>query len=141
MDHHDGKWEIDNLSVLLTSYWDLDNISPFPGLKSYTGEWYQASNWPEHEVDIEGKRIAIVGTGSTGVHLVPKLAPVAKELTVFQRTPNYVLPGRNHTIDEYQVVDIKKKHDASWAVANSNLAGHAAFSCSWKSSVVRISLW
>ncbi|THC87734.1 hypothetical protein EYZ11_012818 [Aspergillus tanneri] len=97
----------------------------FAGLESYTGEWYQASNWPAHKVDFHGKRIAIVGTGSTGVHLIPKLAPAAKELTVFQRTPNYVLPGRNYTIDEYQAVDIKKNHDVTWKLAEMNLAGHA----------------
>ncbi|KAL8720656.1 MAG: hypothetical protein Q9225_002526 [Loekoesia sp. 1 TL-2023] len=97
----------------------------FAGLKSYTGEWYQASNWPVHKVDFHGKRIAIVGTGSTGVHLIPKLAPVAKELTVFQRTPNYVLPGRNYIIDEYQAVDIKNNHDATWELAKMNLAGNA----------------
>ncbi|KND88228.1 Phenylacetone monooxygenase [Tolypocladium ophioglossoides CBS 100239] len=98
---------------------------PFAGLKSYTGEWYRASNWPAHKVDFHGKRIAIVGTGSTGIHLIPKLAPVAKELTVFQRTPNYVLPGRNYPIDEYQVVDIKKNHDATWELAKMNIAGAA----------------
>ncbi|KAI4230028.1 MAG: hypothetical protein L6R36_000407 [Xanthoria steineri] len=97
----------------------------FPGLKSYTGEWYQASKWPAYKVHFHGKRIAVVGTGSTGVHLIPKLAPVAKELTVFQRTPNYVLPGRNHTIDEYQAADIKKHHNTTWELATMNLAGHA----------------
>lgn len=97
----------------------------FPGLQSYTGEWYQASTWPEHKVDVQGKRVAVVGTGSTGVQLIPKLAPATQELTVFQRTPNYVLPGRNYSIDEYQVVDIKKNHDATWDKASRNLAGHA----------------
>lgn len=97
----------------------------FTGLESYTGEWYQASNWPAHKVDFQGKRIAIVGTGSTGVHLVPKLAPIAKELTIFQRTPNYVLPSRNYCIDEYQAVDIKRNHNATWKCAEMNLAGHA----------------
>ncbi|KAL8999555.1 MAG: hypothetical protein Q9169_001644 [Polycauliona sp. 2 TL-2023] len=95
------------------------------GLKSYTGEWYQASSWPTHKVNFHGKRIAIVGTGSTAVNLIPKLAPVAKELMVFQRSPNYVLPGRNHAIDEFQAADIKKNHDATWELATANLAGHA----------------
>ncbi|KAL4968683.1 uncharacterized protein BDV14DRAFT_196983 [Aspergillus stella-maris] len=47
-------------------------------------------------------RIAVVGTGSTGVQIIPKIAPAARQLTVFQRTPNYVLPVRNYNIDEYQ---------------------------------------
>ncbi|KAL8928316.1 MAG: hypothetical protein Q9172_001000 [Xanthocarpia lactea] len=89
--------------------------------------WYLdgASNWPAHKVHFHGKRIAIVGTGSTGVHLIPKLAPVAKELTVFQRSPNYVLPGRNHAINVYQAIDIQKNHGMTWELAILNLAGHA----------------
>lgn len=80
----------------------------FAGLQSYSGEWYQASNWPAHKANFRGKRIAGVGTGSTRVHLIPKLAPVAKELTVFRRTPSYVLQGQDHTIDEYQAADIER---------------------------------
>ncbi|KAH7009640.1 cyclohexanone monooxygenase [Ilyonectria destructans] len=98
---------------------------PFAGLKSYTGEWYQASKWPKHKVDFHGKRIAIVGTGATGVQIIPKLAPVAKELTVFQRTPNYVLPGRNYVIDEHQAAEIKQNYDATWNRAGSHSSGLA----------------
>jgi cation diffusion facilitator CzcD-associated flavoprotein CzcO/SAM-dependent methyltransferase len=97
----------------------------FPGQTTYTGELYQPSNWPAHKVDFEGKRIAVVGTGSTGVHLIPKLGHVAKELTVFQRTPNYVLPGRDRSIDEYEAAEIKNNFDSVWEVASQNLAGHA----------------
>lgn len=98
---------------------------PFAGLKSYTGEWYQASKWPKHKVDFHGKRIAIVGTGATGVQIIPKLAHVAKELTVFQRTPNYVLPGRNYVIDEHQAAEIKQNYDATWNRATSHSSGLA----------------
>ncbi|KAE8149048.1 steroid monooxygenase [Aspergillus avenaceus] len=108
-----------------TGILSVPKVPDFPGLQTYTGEWYQASTWPAHKVDVQGKRVAIVGTGSTGVHLIPKLAPAVQELTVFQRTPNYVLPGRNYVIDEYQVVDVKKNHDATWEMASMNLAGHA----------------
>ncbi|KAF9697145.1 hypothetical protein EKO04_005124 [Ascochyta lentis] len=97
----------------------------FPGQTTYTGELYQPSKWPAHKVNFEGKRIAVVGTGSTGVHIIPKLGHVAKELTVFQRTPNFVLPGRDHAIDEYEAAEIKKNFDEVWGVASQNLAGHA----------------
>jgi cyclohexanone monooxygenase len=98
---------------------------PFAGLKSFTGEWYQSSNWPKEKVDFRGKRIAVVGTGATGVQIIPTIAPVAKELTVFQRTPNYVLPGRNYAIDEHQAIDIKQKYDASWNRASNHPFGLA----------------
>ncbi|KAK5453300.1 hypothetical protein LTS15_006485 [Exophiala xenobiotica] len=98
---------------------------PFPGLKSYTGEWYQASRWPKKQVDFQNKRIAIVGTGATGVQIIPKLAPVAKQLTVFQRTPNYVLPGRNYVIDEHQASAIKQNYDETWQRASRHPFGLA----------------
>jgi cyclohexanone monooxygenase len=98
---------------------------PFAGLKSYTGEWYQASRWPKKQVDFRGKRIAIVGTGATGVQIIPKIAHVAKQLTVFQRTANYVLPGRNYTFDEYQATAIKQCYDDTWNLASVHPFGVA----------------
>ncbi|KAJ0419719.1 hypothetical protein BJY00DRAFT_324246 [Aspergillus carlsbadensis] len=98
---------------------------PFVGLKCYKGEWYQAQTWPADTVDLRGKRVAVIGTGATGVQIVPKIAPVAKQLTVFQRTPNYVLPGRNYTIDEYQAGEIKHRFEETWARARSHPSGLA----------------
>lgn len=76
-------------------------------------------------VDFHGKKVAVVGTGATGVQIVPKLAAAVKELTVFQRTPNYVLPGRNYTIDQYQANDIKQNYDATWKRASAHPFGLA----------------
>ena len=73
---------------------------PFAGLDSFQGEWYQTGLWPKHKVDFTGKRVALVGTGATGVQVVPVVAHSAKSLTVFQRTPNYVMPARNHPLME-----------------------------------------
>jgi cation diffusion facilitator CzcD-associated flavoprotein CzcO len=98
---------------------------PFTGLKSYTGKVYQTSSWPADNINLNGKRIAVVGTGATGVQIIPKLALVAKELTVFQRTPNYVLPGRNYAIDEYDAANIKKGYDATWNFASKHPYGLA----------------
>lgn len=97
----------------------------FPGKSLFSGELYQPSKWPAHKIQFEGKRIAVVGTGSTGVHIIPKLAHVAKEVTVFQRTPNYVLPGRDRAIDEYEATEIKDRFYSTWEIASQNLAGHA----------------
>ncbi|KAH8896925.1 cyclohexanone monooxygenase [Thozetella sp. PMI_491] len=98
---------------------------PFAGLDKYTGEWYQASSWPEQKIDFHGKRVAVIGTGATGVQIIPKLAPVARELTVFQRTPNYVLPGRNYIIDEHQAGDIKRNYEGTLTRASKHPFGLA----------------
>jgi len=71
----------------------------FPGLDSFKGEWVQASHWPDRQVELAGRRIAVIGTGSTGVQLIPVLAEQASHLTVFQRSPNFSVPARNGKLD------------------------------------------
>lgn len=68
---------------------------PFPGLERFQGEWVQSNRWPHREVRWAGKRVAIVGTGSSGVQAVPVVAETADQLYVFQRTPHYGVPARN----------------------------------------------
>jgi cation diffusion facilitator CzcD-associated flavoprotein CzcO len=71
----------------------------FPGLASFKGEWVQASHWPEHEVKTAGQRIAVIGTGSSGVQAIPVLAAQAEHLYVFQRSPNFSVPAQNGPLD------------------------------------------
>lgn len=74
-----------------------------PGVTNFSGDTYYSSNWPRKKVSFEGKRVAIIGTGSTGVQLVPVIAEQAAQLTVFQRTPCFSLPANNRPIasEEY----------------------------------------
>jgi cation diffusion facilitator CzcD-associated flavoprotein CzcO len=88
---------------------------PFPGLDSFEGEWYMTAKWPKEPVSFSGKRVAVVGTGATGVQVIPVAAQTAERVTVFQRTPNYVLPGRNHPLDAAQREAIKRDYEEIWA--------------------------
>lgn len=81
---------------------------PFPGLDTFKGEWFQTSRWPDKKVDFTGKRVGIFGTGATGVQIIPLIAHAAKQVTVFQRTPNYVLPGRNFVFSKDQERELKQ---------------------------------
>ncbi|CAK7238077.1 hypothetical protein SEUCBS140593_010306 [Sporothrix eucalyptigena] len=96
---------------------------PFEGLASFEGDWYQTSSWPKDKVDFTGKRVAVVGTGATGVQIVPKIAATAKELVVFQRTPNFVLPGRNYVIDSDDAAAIRRKYNDTWNLASNHPFG------------------
>jgi len=96
---------------------------PFPGVDSFKGEWYQTSSWPKERVDFVGKRVAVVGTGATGVQVVPIVAHHAKSVTVFQRTANYVIPGRNHALTEDQLQEIKRNYDEIWNKARGQVFG------------------
>ncbi len=68
---------------------------PFPGIGEFRGEWYHTGAWPHEKVDFAGKRVGVVGTGSTGIQAIPVIAAEARHLTVFQRTPQYTTPARN----------------------------------------------
>lgn len=71
-----------------------------PGLEDFKGTWYHSTNWPAEGVDFTGKRVGLVGTASTGVQMVPLIAQQASQLTVFQRTANFVLPAGNRPLTE-----------------------------------------
>ncbi|GGG29439.1 cyclohexanone monooxygenase [Caldovatus sediminis] len=71
------------------------NIPDIPGLGEFAGRWYHTGQWPHEGVDFTGKRVGMIGTGSTGIQAAPVIAKAAAHLTVFQRTANYSIPARN----------------------------------------------
>jgi cyclohexanone monooxygenase len=96
------------------------NVPDIKGLESFGGAWYHTSRWPQEGVDLTGKVVGIIGTGSTGIQAVPVLAQQAEQLLVFQRTPNYSLPSKNKPMDlEYEKRWKKDypqhRHDARWS--------------------------
>lgn len=98
---------------------------PFEGVESFKGESYKTYEWPKHDVDFRGKRVAVIGTGATAVQVIPVVAHNAKSLTVFQRTPNYVLPARNHPVTEEQWKDVISRYDEIWQQGRSQIFGMA----------------
>jgi cation diffusion facilitator CzcD-associated flavoprotein CzcO/acetyl esterase/lipase len=74
----------------------------FPGSETFRGELYRTSSWPHEPVDFTGKRVAVIGTGSTGIQVIQEIANEAAELTVFQRTPNFAAPLGNEPVDPAQ---------------------------------------
>ena len=75
------------------------NIPRIKGLESFQGAWYHTGNWPHDPVDFPGKRVAVIGTGSSGVQSIPVIAQQASSLTVFQRTPQFTVPARHRASD------------------------------------------
>ena len=78
-----------------------------PGLDSFQGDWYHTGAWPHDGVDFTGKRVGVIGTGSSGVQSIPVIAEQAGHLTVFQRTPQYTVPARHGTVDKAFLDDVK----------------------------------
>lgn len=72
----------------------------FEGMSDFDGEIYWTSNWPHEGVDLTGKKVAVIGTGSSGLQTITAIAPVVGWLTVFQRTPVYAVPAHNGPNEE-----------------------------------------
>lgn len=75
------------------------NIPSIKGLDRFAGEIYHTGQWPHKKVDFTGKRVGVIGTGSSGIQAIPVIAKEAAHLTVFMRTPQYSLPARNRKLD------------------------------------------
>lgn len=86
----------------------------FPGLDDFAGEWVQTSHWPKPTIPLDGRRIAVVGTGSSGVQTIVAVAPVAEHLTVFQRTPNYSAPAYNAPVSDDTHASYADRAGAIW---------------------------
>ncbi len=99
------------------------NLPAIPGIEDFKGEWYHTGHWPKEGVDLGGKRVGVLGTGSTGIQAIPVIAKQAAELTVFQRTPAYIMPARNAPLTPDYVAEIKANYPAIWAKAKAHAGG------------------
>ena len=98
LDEADGTQTTTRHVVLATGCLSTARVPDFPGRDSFEGETYHTGAWPREGVDFSGKRVAVLGTGSSGIQLIPEVAKQAAQLTVFQRTPNFSLPARNQPL-------------------------------------------
>ncbi len=109
-----AKYLITGLGLLSAT-----NTPKFKGVDSFKGKICHTGAWPEG-VDLRGKRVGVVGTGSTGVQVIIALAPVASHLTVFQRSAQYVVPIGNWPEDEAKINDYKARYDDIWKQVRSS---------------------
>lgn len=82
----------------------------FAGLDTFAGEVYHTAHWPHEGVDFTGKRVAVIGTGSSGIQSIPIIAEQAERLYVFQRTPNYSVPAGNRPLTGEETAEIKANY-------------------------------
>jgi cyclohexanone monooxygenase len=98
-------------------------IPDIPGRDSFEGEAFHTSAWPHEGVDFAGKRVGVIGTGSSGIQSIPVIAKQAKHLYVFQRTPQYTIPARHGTVDKAFLDEVKKNYDAIYERARWSRGG------------------
>lgn len=98
--------------IMATGCLSARNIPDFPGLEEFEGTCFHTGNWPREGVDFAGKRVGLIGTGSTGIQATPIIAGSAEQLYVFQRTPQFTIPARNGAMDPAYEERIKADYAA-----------------------------
>jgi cation diffusion facilitator CzcD-associated flavoprotein CzcO len=100
------------------------NVPDIMGRDDFAGQWFHTGSWPQEGVDFKGKRVGVVGTGSTGIQVIPVIAQQAAHLTVFQRTANYSLPANNAPLtEEFKQYAKVHAHDI-YEIMTTNHNGH-----------------
>ncbi|HEX2216618.1 MAG TPA: NAD(P)/FAD-dependent oxidoreductase [Xanthobacteraceae bacterium] len=110
--------------VMATGCLSAANLPKFEGLESFAGATYHTGRWPHEGVDFAGKRVAVIGTGSSAIQAIPIIAEQAKHLFVFQRTPNYAIPAWNGPLDPTTVRKIKSNYTELRAKQRQTFTGN-----------------
>src|SRR6266699_899456 len=112
----------DRYDIMATGCLSAPKPPEIDGVKDFKGEVYFTGRWPHEEVKLAGKRVAVIGTGSSGIQSIPLIAEQAAHLTVFQRTPNFALPAHNGPApaDRAALLDgdrVGYREQARWSLA------------------------
>ncbi len=98
--------------VMATGCLSTFNDPPIPGRDSFAGQTWHTGRWPHEGVDFAGRRVAVIGTGSSAIQSIPLIAEQPAHLTVFQRTANYTIPAHNAPLDPETVRKAKADYPA-----------------------------
>jgi cation diffusion facilitator CzcD-associated flavoprotein CzcO len=96
--------------IMATGPLSIPKDPEIPGIARFKGELLRAARWPHAAVDFAGKRVGVIGTGSTGIQIVQDIGPRVGELHVFQRTPSFTMPMRNQRLEPDYVDEVKRNY-------------------------------
>lgn len=145
----DGRhWQACKL-ILAMGQLSAPKDTTYPGQQGFGGRIIYSARWPKDEVDLAGKRVAIIGTGSSGVQMTPVIAELASHLSVFQRTANFSIPAANAPLSDEEDLAVKASYAERREAARNSPSGlgfvpdtrsaidvpaderHAAFEAAW----------
>jgi cyclohexanone monooxygenase len=133
-----GRWTLETekgdvvsaqFCVMASGNLSTPRVPDFPGLENFKGKWYHSGLWPHEGADFSGQLVAVIGTGSSGVQMIPLIAAQADHLTVFQRTANFSLPARNAPLNPEKERRHKEQYEERRRAALDTpfgIAGHPA---------------
>lgn len=111
--------------IMATGVLSVPKTPEIPGLEGFEGNILNTFDWPEGHADFSGQRVAVIGTGSSGIQVIPEIAKTAQELYVLQRTPSYSLPARNRPLTPEEIAVVKADYATLRDAARNSLDGLA----------------
>jgi cation diffusion facilitator CzcD-associated flavoprotein CzcO len=119
----DGRLIEATYLVMATGCLSVPKEPEIPGIRHFRGSMLHTARWPEGGFDFSGQRVGVFGTGSTGIQIIPEIAKEARELYVFQRTPNFSFPARNKPLTPEYIADVKATYQEIRDTARSRPSG------------------
>jgi cation diffusion facilitator CzcD-associated flavoprotein CzcO len=111
----DGRELTCRFVVLAIGLLSAPTMPRVPGIDDFKGRSFHTYYWPHEPVDLAGKKVAVIGTGATGIQLIGEIADKVGALTVFQRRPNWSAPLNNSAISDAEMADIRARYDEIFA--------------------------
>lgn len=131
-DEADGHWRVvthrgeaveARYLVMATGCLSASRTPDFPGLADFRGGTYHTGQWPHDPVSFRGKRVGVIGTGSSGIQIIPEVARETEHLYVFQRTATFSVPAANRPLDEDEVREWKASYSEKRRMARESRTG------------------
>ena len=117
----DGQTHKARFCVMATGCLSSPNLPDIDGRDSFAGDSYHTGRWPHEGVDFTGLKVAVIGTGSSGIQSIPLIADQAAHVSVFQRTPNYAVPAANRPLASAELQDVKARYTELRAAAKKGV--------------------
>jgi len=117
-DEDSGQWQVHTDQGIIQARFLISavgclskpNMPNIPGLDNFQGQWVHTGQWSEEGIDLRGKKVGVIGTGSSGVQVIAEIAPEVDKLTVFQRTPHWVARAGNYRLSEFEKQETKANY-------------------------------
>jgi cation diffusion facilitator CzcD-associated flavoprotein CzcO len=119
----DGRELTCRFLILTLGLLSMPTLPRVEGVESFKGRSFHTFHWPHEPVDMTGKRVAVIGTGATGIQVIGEIADKVGDLTVFQRRPNWSAPLNNAPISDAEMADLRKRYDEIFAACARSPGG------------------
>jgi len=111
----DGRELTCRFVIMAVGLLSIPTLPRYKGMDTFKGRSFHTFYWPHEPVELAGKRVAVIGTGATGIQVIGDIADKVAELTVFQRRPNWSAPLNNSSISHKEMADLRKRYNEIFA--------------------------